>query len=138
VRDFALFVPKRRPAVAAAALLTLASQAALSQSTLPNLGGVGFDWPGLTGDDLNLMHAAAAKLYEGGSVGAVEQWQNPNSNDAGEVKLLQRFESNGMPCRTVDYNIRLASDPGSPEHFIAAWCKTPAEGWKLVVPPHSE
>lgn len=137
MRDFAGSVQTRLPAVAAAALLTLASHAALSQPTLPNLGGF-FDWPGLTDDDLNLMHAAAAKLYEGGSVGAVEQWQNPASNDAGEVKLLQRFESNGMPCRTVDYNVRLASDPDSPEHFIAAWCKTPAEGWKLIEPPHSQ
>jgi hypothetical protein len=137
VRDFADFVQKHLPAVAAAALLTLASQAALAQATLPNLGGY-FDWPGLSDDDLNLMHAAAAKLYEGRSVGTVERWQNPNSNNAGEVKLLQRFESNGMPCSTVDYNVRLASDPDSPDHFIAAWCKTPAEGWKLVVPPHSE
>jgi surface antigen len=137
VRDFAGFIQKCLPAVAGAGLLALASQAAQAQPTQPNVGGY-FDWPGLTDDDLDLMHAAAARLYEGRSVGAVEQWQNPKSGDAGEVKLLQRFESDGMPCRTVDYTVRLASDPDSPEHFMAAWCKTAAEGWKLVVPPRSE
>ena len=69
---------------------------------------IGLPWSGLSRDDLDRMHAAAARLCEGRSIGTIERWRNPDSNDAGSVKLLQKFEGKGMPCSHIAYTVRLA------------------------------
>jgi surface antigen len=92
-------------------------------------------WPGLTQDDIDRMHAAAARLYEGRSIGTVERWRSPDSKDAGEVKLIRSFESHGMPCRTIDYTIRFESARNSPDHYIINWCRISEDTWKIVEIP---
>jgi surface antigen len=97
----------------------------------------GMPWSGLSRDDLNRMHAAAARLYEGRSIGTIERWRNPDSNDAGEVKLLRQFEAKGMPCSQIEYTIRLA---GTQElrRYALSWCKLSTGDWKIVdVAPHN-
>ena len=89
-------------------------------------------WPGLSQDDLDRMHAAAARLYEGRSIGTVERWRSPDSGDAGTVKLIRSFDSNGMPCRTIDYAIRFAGKIGGPDHYILNWCRVTDDTWKIV------
>ena len=84
----------------ALALLASTSGVVGVELSLPNLG-----WPGLTADDLVRMHAAVVRLYEGKPVGSIEQWQNPDTNDAGEVGLIRTFEGHGMPCRTIEYRV---------------------------------
>lgn len=95
------------------------------------------DWPGLSQDDAARMHAAAARLYEGRSIGTVERWRSPASNDAGEVKLLESFDVRGMPCRTIDYTIRFDTNRDSPDHYVINWCRVQGGVWKIVevVPP---
>lgn len=121
-----------RLAPAALALLLLplgVARADLSSLPIPA-------WPGLPPDDVNRMTAAAARLYEGHSIGTVERWRNPDSKNAGEVKLTHSFEANGMPCRTIDYTIRFNEQRNSPDHYVLTWCKVGAEGWKIVeIPP---
>jgi hypothetical protein len=89
-------------------------------------------WPGLAEDDINRMHAAAARLYEGRSIGTVERWRSPDSGDAGEVKLTRSFDSHGMPCRTIEYTIRFAGKVGGPDHYILNWCRVTGDTWKIV------
>jgi hypothetical protein len=94
-------------------------------------------WPGLTQDDVDRMGAAAARLYEGRSIGTVERWRSPDSKDAGEVKLTHVFEANGMPCRTLDYIIRFESDRRSPSRYVINWCQVQGGQWKIVeLPQH--
>jgi len=94
-------------------------------------------WPGLTRDDVDRMHAAAARLYEGRSIGTVERWRNPDTKTAGEIKLVRSFESHKMQCRRLDYTIRFEVVRDAPREYILNWCKLPEGEWKIVelVPP---
>ncbi len=92
-------------------------------------------WPGLPGDDLDRMNAAAARLYEGQSIGTVERWRSPDSKNAGEVKLTHSFNSHGMPCRTLDYTIRFNEQRDRPDHYVLNWCKLSDGTWKIVEVP---
>lgn len=112
-----------------ALLAALASSAVLAQPVFPP--GPTF-LPGLSQDDVDRMNAAAARLYEGRSIGTVERWRSPSSNNAGEVKLIRTFEAHGMPCRTIDYTIRLETARASPEHYVINWCRVPGGTWKIV------
>ena len=89
-------------------------------------------WPGLTQDDIDRMHAAAARLYQGRSIGTVERWRGPDSKTAGVVKLIHSFDSHGMPCRTIDYTIRYESARNNPDHYILNWCRVTGDTWKIV------
>jgi hypothetical protein len=114
--------------VALGLLAMSASKAGLAQPIpVPALA-----WPGLTQDDIDRMHAAAARLYEGQSIGTVERWRSPDSKDAGEVKLIRSFDSHGMPCRTLDYTIRFESARNSPNHYVINWCRVAENSWKIV------
>ena len=99
--------------------------------TMPNLA-----WPGLTQDDVDRMHAAAARLYEGRSIGNVERWRSPSSGDAGEVTLVRSFTAGGMPCRTMDYTVRSAAATTQLGRFVVTWCRIQEGVWKIVeIPP---
>jgi len=90
-------------------------------------------WPGLTADDMDRMHAAESRLYEGRSIGTIERWRNPDTNNAGAIKLVQRFELKGMPCRALDYTIRFARETTAPAHYAVSWCQVKSGGeWKMV------
>lgn len=90
-------------------------------------------WPGLTADDMDRMHAAEARLYEDRSIGTIERWRNPDTNNAGAIKLVQRFELKGMPCRALDYTIRFAQETTAPAHYAVSWCQVESGGeWKMV------
>src|SRR5271165_5344636 len=62
-----------------AALVVLAACPAAAQM-FPPIG-----YRGLTADDRARMQAAAARLYQGQSIGAVERWRSPISQNAGVV-----------------------------------------------------
>ena len=108
-------------------VLSLAGRAAAQWSTIY--------WPALTEDDFNRMEAAAARLYEGRSIGSVESWRSPESKDAGEVKLTRAFDVNGMPCRTLDYTILLQARKTPPDHYVVNWCRVQGGEWKIVELP---
>ena len=109
-------------------LTSLGANVSVAQLFLPNAVA----WPGLTQDNLDRMNAAAGRLNEGRSIGTVERWRNPDTKDAGEIKLVRKFESHGMPCRTLDYVIRFQTARNSPTHYVANWCKVEGEDWKIV------
>ena len=111
----------------ALALLASTSGVVGVELSLPNLG-----WPGLTADDLVRMHAAAVRLYEGKPVGTIEQWENPDTNDSGEVGLIRTFEGHGMPCRTIEYRVQFGGSGNNPDHFVINWCRMLDGSWKIA------
>ncbi len=129
MRSIALSLRKRALGVSAALLLTPVVDVSLAQTPVIT-GDVA--WPGLTQDDLDRMHAAGARLYEGRSIGTVERWRSPDSKDAGEVKLIRSFDARGMPCRTLDYTIRFETARNSPNRYTINWCKIQGGEWKIV------
>ena len=115
-------------AAALALAVALASGEAAAQPVpIPSLA-----WPGLTPGDLERMQAAAARLYEGRSIGTVERWRNPHSSDAGEVTLVKSFETHGMPCRTIAYAIEFATTRDRLDRYRVNWCRVPDGTWKIV------
>ncbi len=128
--------PLRRTYIAAAVLVALfapVSNPALPQPfplPVPSIG-----WPGVPPDDVARMHAAAARLYEGSSIGTVERWRNPDTKDAGEVQLIRSFSEKGMPCRAIRYTIRYQANRTRLEHYVVNWCHVPGDDWKIVELP---
>lgn len=116
----------------AVALLTI-THATLAQTLLNE----DVAWPGLTQGDLDRMRAAAARLYEGVSIGTIERWRNPHSLNAGEIKLVRRFTAHGMPCRRLEYITRFNVDRTRLSHAFINWCMVQQGEWKIVelVPP---
>jgi len=89
-------------------------------------------YPQLNRDDLDRMQAAAARLYEGRSIGTVERWRNPDSGDAGSVELLESTEVRGVPCRRMEYTVRLESRNQQLTRYVLNWCQTAPGEWKIV------
>lgn len=131
----AAFLGKRALGAATGLLLVSAAGVSWAQPLMPLMGNV--FWPGLSQDDLERMGAAAARLYEGGSIGTVERWRSPDSNNAGEVKLLRSFTSSDMPCRTLQYTVRFAKVGHKLSQYVVNWCKIPSGEWKIVELPRS-
>ncbi len=121
-------------AVAAASSAVVTSFALAGALPLPNNL---MAWPGLTADDVDRMQAAAARLYEGRSIGTIERWFNPDTKDAGVIKLVRSFTASGMPCRELDYVIRFETARNAPTHYITNWCKIESGEWKVVELPRS-
>lgn len=94
-------------------------------------------WPGLTRGDINRMHAAAARLYEGRSRGTIERWQNAHSKNGGEIRLLRSFTAHSMPCRTLEYTTRFNVDRTRLSRATVNWCMVQQGEWKIVelMPP---
>jgi surface antigen len=87
----------------------------------------------LNGDDMNYMIAAGEQLYGKGNVGdgASDTWLNPKSGNGGTITVLQSFARDGMPCRKVRYDVRLAGHTDT-RSYTADWCKTPGGVWKML------
>ncbi len=116
---------------------TLVMAAAAQSTVAQTLLNEDVAWPGLTRGDLERMHAAAARLYEGRSIGTIERWRNPHSNNAGEIKLVRSFTARSMPCRTLEYTTRFAVDRTRLSHATINWCMVQEGEWKIVqlIPP---
>lgn len=113
---------------AAAALLAAVPLPAAAQGLLPP----GMHLDALNADDLNRMHAAAARLYERRSIGTMERWRNPNSGNAGSVRLLRQFQAQGMPCWRMQYAIRFERTRNAVHPYLVNWCRTAGGEWKLL------
>ncbi len=119
---------KRACCLAVAVFGLLAPSLSVAQTLLNN----DVAWPGLSADDFARMHEAAARLYEGRSIGTIERWRSPDSKNAGEVKLLSKFTAYHMPCRKLDYIVRFDTVRDRPSHYVVNWCKFPEGDWKIV------
>jgi len=124
----------RLPCAGLGLMLALASATAAAQPVMaPSLA-----WPGLTQGDIDRMHEAAARLYEGRSIGTVERWRNPDNNDAGKVTLIRSFETHGMPCRTIAYTVEFAVAKDRLDNYLVNWCEVQQGTWKIVELPQPQ
>lgn len=127
------FGPRLRVVLLSTAFATMALIPKLVMAqAIPPIPQLGIAWPGLPPDDLNRMHSAAARLYEGRSIGTIERWRNPDTKDAGEVELIRSFDMQGMPCRTIDYTIRYETNRNRLNHYTVNWCRVPGDDWKII------
>ena len=87
----------------------------------------------LSPEDLEKLGRAALALYEDPDtpIGTVDRWENTVSGNAGAVKLLGKFEFQGMPCRTLQHRIDLATKP-DPQFYVINRCKTADGAWKIL------
>jgi surface antigen len=117
------------------ALLLAVALPAWAQTFVPQLQNI---YPRLNNEDITRMQAAAARLYEGRSIGTVERWRNPDSGNAGSVKLIGSSTVKGLPCRRLEYSVRLQQRAQSPSTYSLNWCKTEAGEWKIVEQPRRD
>jgi surface antigen len=89
-------------------------------------------WPGLTADDLDRLHTAELRLFEGHSIGAIERWRSPDTGDSGSVELVRKYDANGLPCRRVNYSIRLTAEATALNHYVLDWCRQQSGEWKII------
>ncbi len=89
-------------------------------------------WPGLSKDDLDRMHTAELRLFDGRSVGTIERWRNPDTDNAGKVELVRKYDAKGLPCRGVSYTIRFGGDATAERRYRLNWCRQQSGDWKIV------
>ncbi len=87
---------------------------------------------GLTKADVGMLGDAADHLNKTDPlhVGDVQDWFNPGSGNSGKVTVTRLFQSDGMACHGMRYDLSfkvklLAS------HYVVNWCKTKAGDWKI-------
>ena len=109
----------------------LAGAAALpAQAQLNPFTRAGFE---LSQEDIDMMKAAAAKLYLGetAAVGKGEHWANDKSGNSGTVQLIGLFDHQGLPCRRLQHDIKI-HDVDDPFRFIVDRCKAADGTWKQL------
>ena len=79
----------------------------------------GFDGT-LNGDDMKALMAAGEQLYGQNQVadGASDTWSNASSGNGGTITVPQSLTQNGMQCRKVRYDIRLANPPTTRDYTV--------------------
>ncbi|CAN0442627.1 unnamed protein product, partial [Ectocarpus sp. 13 AM-2016] len=87
----------------------------------------------LSSEDIALLRAAGARLYEGetAEVGTVETWSNEASGNTGAVQLISIFEHKGLTCRRLQHDIRV-DKVADTFRYIFDRCKTASGEWKLL------
>ena len=116
------------PALAA---LFLAGAAVLpAQAQMNPFTRSGFE---LSQDDIDMLQAAAEKLYIGETapVGKAEHWANAATGNSGTVQLIGLFDHKGLPCRRLQHDISI-KNVDDPYRFIVDRCKVADGTWKQL------
>jgi hypothetical protein len=85
----------------------------------------------LTQGDLDLIHRTVDAEIHGKPVGATASWRNPETGNAGTIKLLRKFRKGSLHCEQVPYTLTTTKKAVEPEHYVFNSCLTP-EGWKIA------
>ena len=114
----------------ATVLMVLAALTAPTHAAINPFKGSGFQ---LSESDLALLTTAAEKLYltDGVEVGAVEEWNNPETGSHGTVRLTGKTEYKGLPCRRLQHDIKLKR-VNDPYRFTMERCRTNDGEWKIL------
>ncbi len=83
-------------------------------------------------EDWLALQAASEKLYTQPApvVGSVEKWENPTTGAFGSVLLTNVYEQQGLPCRQLQHDFKLPTNPAS-KRFIFIRCQVDDGSWKL-------
>jgi hypothetical protein len=85
----------------------------------------------LTQGDLDLIHRTVDTEVHGKPVGTTASWSNPETGNAGTIKLLRKFRKGNLHCEQVAYTLTTTKKAVEPEHYVFTSCLTPA-GWKIA------
>jgi hypothetical protein len=85
----------------------------------------------LTQADLDLIHRTVDTEVHGKPVGTTASWSNPETGNAGTIKLLRKFRKGNLYCEEVGYTLTNIRKSVEPEHYVFDSCLTP-EGWKIA------
>jgi surface antigen len=85
----------------------------------------------LTQGDLDLIHRTVDTEIHGKPVGTTASWSNPETGNAGTIKLLRKFRKGNLHCERVAYTLTTTKKAVEPEHYVFDSCLTP-EGWKIA------
>jgi hypothetical protein len=85
----------------------------------------------LTQGDLDLIHRTVDTEVHGKPVGTTASWSNPETGNAGTIKLLRKFRKGNLHCEQVAYMLTTTKKVVEPEHYVFTSCSTPA-GWKIA------
>ena len=86
----------------------------------------------LTQDDLDLIHRTVDTQIHGKPLGTSASWVNPNTGNAGTLKLLHKFKKGNLQCEKVAYTLTTKKNAVEPEHYVFNSCLTP-EGWRIAL-----
>src|SRR6267143_1679107 len=56
-------------------------------------------------DDLDLIHQTVDQKIHGKPVGTTASWSNPNTGNAGTIKLVKKFTKGNLHCERVAYTL---------------------------------
>jgi surface antigen len=85
----------------------------------------------LAQSDLDLIHRTVDTEIHGKPVGTTASWSNPETGNAGTIKLLRKFKKGNLHCERVAYTLTTTKKAVEPEHYAFDSCLTP-EGWKIA------
>jgi surface antigen len=85
----------------------------------------------LSSEDFAMSNQAVAGLYEAGKIGVAQTWSNPKSGNSGSVRILDTFEYQGLPCRTVEHTVKIRRQ-ADPKQIVLKTCRDKDGAWKLI------
>jgi len=117
-------------------LAALALGLFLANGAVPVLAQInpfGKEGGNLTKEDWTELNAAKAKaLADPASVGTHESWTNAKSGHSGTIDITKAYRKNGLPCRTVNYGLKLKASGSAAKKFVMNECKAPDGSWKFI------
>ncbi len=81
--------------------------------------------------DLDMIHRIVAEQIHGKAVGATASWSNPDTGNAGSVRLVKKYQSQNRQCEQLEYTLRSTKRPVRPEHYMFNSCLQPDGSWKI-------
>jgi surface antigen len=85
----------------------------------------------LSNEDFAMVDHAIGGLYDAGKIGVTQTWSNPKSGNSGSVTILNTFEYQGLPCRTVEHTVKIRRD-ADPKQLVLKTCRVEDGAWKLI------
>jgi surface antigen len=82
-------------------------------------------------DDIDLIHQTVDQKIHGKPVGTTASWSNPNTGNAGIIKLRKKFTKGNLHCEQVAYTLTTTTKAVEPEHYVLDSCLK-SEGWKIA------
>lgn len=85
----------------------------------------------LTQGDLDLIHRTVDTEVHGKPVGTTASWNNPETGNAGTIKLVRKLRKGNLHCEEVEYTLTNTRKAVEPEHYVFDSCLT-SEGWRIA------
>src|SRR6267142_4038278 len=82
-------------------------------------------------DDIDLIHQTVDQKIHGKPVGTTASWSNPNTGNAGTIKLVKKIRKKNLYCERVAYTLTTTTKAVEPEHYVFDSCLT-RDGWKIA------